>query len=424
MKPMNICVTVNSGYVRYLHIMLLSLYQNNDRGSIRLFVIQKDFTLKDRDIIKSLSSSYENEVVFIDAAPNAYHEFPSNLLREILFRLKIPEYLPKELDRVLLLDADLLVLNSINTLYEIELNDAYFAASPNMLGKGVVLERNRAWYPKDRMDWTHFNTGVLLYNLKKIREDLSQDWLFNKGKKYVNDILAPTFEEELINIEFGEHGILRIDPYKWNYIPSLYSYDIRDDYMIYGSNDEIKKNCTIMHFAQLSPWNQGVKNDAFKIWWEYAKQSDYYTELLEENYWRAEDYIKNIPNIAENAESKLRDIDFLLEDKRQRDFVENLKADQINRILVYGAGRIARCIDIALRDTDIDIVAYIDKTYRGMFCGKPEIGFEDIKKFDADVIIVSNGIYFNDVIRDLDTYTDIPIRRLDHYFTTEGRCSV
>lgn len=413
---MNICVTVNSLYLRYVYIMLMSLYRNNDNGSIRLYVIQKDFTPSDREVIKKLTSEYDNEVVFIDADSKEYEAFPPNFLREILFRLKVPEYLPQELDRVLLLDADLLVLNGIDELYGMPIDDAFFAAAPNMLGKGVVLERNRAWYPSDRKDWTHFNTGVLLYNLKKIRSELSERWLFDKGLEYKNSILAPTFEEELINIEFGEKKILRLDPARWNYIPSLYSYDIRDDYMLYGSSEEIKEKCSIMHFAQLSPWNAGQKNDSFKVWWEYAKQTPYYVELLEENYWRAEEYVKSIPNATESAEAKLRDIDYLLEEKRQEEFIGRLRADNIGRIIVYGAGRIARCIDIALRESEIEIVAYIDKTYRGKFCGKPEIGFEEICDHEADVIIVSNGRYYETVIRDLEPFTTMPIRKLEDFF--------
>lgn len=412
-EKINICLTVNSRYIRYTIIMLTSLYENNENGSINLYVVQRDFTDDDKRLVRDLTEQFSNTVEFIWADPDDYKEFAPNFLREILFRLKIPSYITEELDRVLMLDVDLVVNGNLRELYEMDFEDCCFAAAPNMLGKGVVLERNRDWYPKDRKDWTHYNTGVLLWNLKKLRSDYPKEFLMKKGLE--SGIVAPTFEEELINILFGEGKILPLRPEIWNYIPALYEYDIRDDYTIYGTNEELLKKCRIIHFAQLSPWNTGVKTDPFRIWWDYAKKTPYYLECLEEIYWATENYLRGIPNREARAEAKLRVIDLLLEPKRQKEFAGILKAEGCSKIIIYGAGRIARFIDVALRDTDVEIVCYVDKTYQGEFCNRPEIKPEEIGQYDADIVIVANSAYYDEVSKQLAQYTNIKVSALDRF---------
>ena len=73
---MNVCVTVNSKYEKYLFVMLQSLYENHAKGDIHLFVIQRDFTDFDKEDIRELSVEYKNKVTYIMAHPQKFDNFP------------------------------------------------------------------------------------------------------------------------------------------------------------------------------------------------------------------------------------------------------------------------------------------------------------------------------------------------------------
>ncbi len=410
-NKMNICVTVNSKYVRYLYVTLTSLYLNNKKGSINLVVLQRDFTEEDKDMVKTLTEKYHNTVEFVQVPDSDFAEYPTKYMREILFRLRVPEYMPDEWDRVLLLDADLIVNGDISELYYSIFKENYFAAAPDMFGKGVVWRDNRRWYPKDRMDWTHYNTGVLLYNLEGLRRDFPRDYLYAEGLN--SRIEAPTFEEELINVLFGEKGILPLQKEKWNYMPGLHSYDIREDYVIYKDNDEIEKNAHIIHFAQQNPWDRGKKTEAFRIWWKYAKKTPFYEEVLRETYWKTEEYLNSIDVSLENTESKLRDIDRLLDMYESGEFADLLESKGFKTILVYGAGRVSRIISLCLEKSNVTISCFIDKEKRGLFCGEKIIGIDEVSNCEGDAILVSNSVYIADIRQDLAGKTQIPIITID-----------
>lgn len=408
---MNICVTVNSRYIRYLYVMLTSLYENNVKSSVHLVVLQRDFTDEDKDTIRTLTEKYLNTVEFINVPDSDYLEYPAQYMREILFRLKVPEYMPDGWDRVLLLDADLIVNGDISDLYYSDFKDNYFAVAPDMFGKGVVWRENRRWYPKERTDWTHYNTGVLLYNLEGLRRDFPRGYLYDEGLK--SKIEAPTFEEELINVLFGEKGILPLQKEKWNYMPGLHAYDIREDYVIYKDNDEIEKNAHIMHFAQQNPWDKGKKTEAFRIWWKYAKKTPYYEEMLRETYWKAEEYVNSVDVLLENTESKLRDIDRLLDMYDSGGFAALLESKGYGSIIVYGAGRIARIISLCMEQSVVELRCFVDREKKGKFCGKNVVGIDDLSECKADIILVSNSVYIDEIRKDLKGKTTIPIITID-----------
>lgn len=424
---MNICVTVNSKYEKYLYVMLVSLYEVHDRGDISLYVIQRDFTENDKADIQDLTEEYGNDVTYIYADPNKFDNMPksdkgrNNLTLEIYFRLLIPEYLPKTIDRVLMLDVDIVVLRDLHELYEIDFAGKYLAAAPNMCHNGQIPDGWLDWYGKGRTNLTHYNTGILMWNLEAIRRDYPSEYIFKQAWKHPIDVA--TFEEELFNVVFGENDIREIPAEKYNYICTHEDMFEFPRFTSYGSNDELRKNCSIVHYAALNPWQAGKKNDKFLIWWDICKKTKYYQSILEESYCLSEKYIiqqeHDLRDDYENRITELNDnlsieskklyyVDVLLDEKYRSRVVERLRKLSCNKVVVYGAGRVARCLDNLFAGTEIDILCYIDKNYHGAFLGKRCVGLSDIDVYmrEADCIIISNPYYIDKIIEDLKVNTD------------------
>ena len=431
---MNICVTVNSKYERYLYIMLVSLYESHPQGSINLFVIQRDFTSEDKQDITELSHKYFNQVTYIKADPHKFdglrmsQKGRDNLSLEIYFRLLIPEFLPESVDRVLMLDVDIVVLGNLQELYNIDFSDCYLAAAPNMCHNGIIPEGWRKWYGVERKEFTHYNTGILLWNLQKIREELPKEYIFKEAWNHPIDVA--TFEEELFNVLFGEDGILEVPAEKYNYICTHEDVFDIPNFKVYKSNEEVKENVSIVHYAALNPWQGGIKNDKFKIWWEVCKKTKYYHQILEETYEIVESYLKKriaqeqdeakckineLTNKLELESKKLRYIDLLLEEDGRRKITERLRKLGWNRFVVYGASRIARCLANLFKDSEADILCYVDKNYQGIFLGKECVRIEQIKQYEslADCIIVSNPYYYDEIVSDVREHTELMILSVD-----------
>lgn len=445
---MNVCVTVNSKYEKYLFVMLQSLYENHAKGDIHLFVIQRDFTDFDKEDIRELSVEYKNKVTYIMAHPQKFDNFPvsntdrNNLSLEIYFRLLLPEYLPREIDRVLMLDVDIVVNRELRDLYNIDFQEHYLAAAPNMCRNFLVPEGWRVWYPKERKHWTHYNTGILMWNLKKIREDFPTEYIFHQGWKY--SINTATFEEELFNIVFGESGILPIPAETYNYICTHEKMFEQPNFHVYPDNETLKKNCAIVHYAALNPWQGGMKNEKFCFWWEMCKKTKYYHKLLEECYEESEQYLiryfKEIQekktefekrffemkSLLKREEQKLKYVDLLLDvDVRTRVLIK-LKKLSWNSIIIYGASRAARCLANLFAEGGIEIVCFVDKNYQGVFCGHTCVSIPEMVAYEtrADVIIISNSYYLAEIMKDLKSYADCVKVTLDELLEEEEECNM
>lgn len=47
--------------------------------------------------------------------------------------------------------------------------------------------------------------------------------------------------------------------------------------------EDVKKETTIVHFAGMKPWEgEYVHYDIEQLWWDYARLTPFYTELMEE----------------------------------------------------------------------------------------------------------------------------------------------
>ena len=93
----------------------------------------------------------------------------SYISRETYFRLLAADYLPESLDRILWLDADMVIDGDLSAFYHTDLTGYSVAACPHgAVMKGTMLEnceRIGIEYPEQ-----YFNAGVMLCNLQMWRE--------------------------------------------------------------------------------------------------------------------------------------------------------------------------------------------------------------------------------------------------------------
>ena len=157
-----------------LIIAMLSILKHT-KEPLHLFVltadlheINEDFVpLGEEERIKLASilkdANEKNEITLVDITDNYKREMlvganmDTNYTPYIFLRLFADEI--KEIpDKVLYLDADIVVYDDLKDLYNIDISDYDFAASKDYFGR---------WF----IDYRYLNSGVLLMNLKRMRKD-------------------------------------------------------------------------------------------------------------------------------------------------------------------------------------------------------------------------------------------------------------
>lgn len=130
-----------------------SVLKNTDVDKIYLLIEDDEFTEWLPNKCKCINVS--GQELFDPEGPN----YKSHWTYMAMMMCGLTKYIPDE--KVLYLDYDVLVLEDISELWDMDMTDYYFAA-------GIEPQRSRKNY-------TYCNTGVVMFNLDKLREDGKDD---------------------------------------------------------------------------------------------------------------------------------------------------------------------------------------------------------------------------------------------------------
>lgn len=309
MKPvMNVAIAINAKYVRYAYVMLSSLFSNNKNSEICVYILHGESLENGREILERLAEKYEQKVIFIkinnDMLSKRLPLNSPNWTIEIYYRLMLPELLPECIDRILYLDVDMIVNGSLTELYTIDFEDKLFCVCKDMSAKnGLTDIQNRLFTNLlSQGGFTYFNSGMMLWNIEKIRGKVGFHNYMQLIEKLDYEISAP--DQDLLNYMH------------WNQIKLVdeecYDLFARLAYNEGKGYDWVKENVTIIHFAGHKPWQaEALRYSTEQLWWDYAKISPFYTEMLEELVYDSiqtnfmDNYVKNILNENNQLRDKL-----------------------------------------------------------------------------------------------------------------------
>ena len=278
-----IVFAINNSYVKQLLTTINSiLYCSNPNDNYNFFVMHLDIDANNQKISRSYVNSLKNATIeFInmsDIVCNANLEkFMSRrenytyISPETYFRFYIPG-LFKQYEKILYLDADLIVLKDVSLLYKENIDDYYCAAVKDSFMMTCIRNQknNTSQYPNlsylqyfitvlGMKDYNYFNAGVLLFNLDKIRKDNIEQklWSFAKEKSPLE------FQDQDILNAVLEGNVKYVDP-KWNCLKG------------FG-----ELNPYIYHFVgPEKPWYYDKKfkynYNYINKWWDYYKSTPYF----------------------------------------------------------------------------------------------------------------------------------------------------
>ncbi len=265
----NLLVTLNSGYIKPLTVMLYSLMKSNPDEQFRLFVAHSSLTQADFEAIGNSIDSSRTTVEPITVSSELLNDAPilDRISKETYYRLLAIKYMPQDVEKVLYIDPDTLVINSITEFYSTELGEKYYAGAGHTYGAVAFYNRHRLRMNKGD---TYINAGILLMNLKAMRKAYTVEQIFDFIKKNQKKLYLA--DQDVLNMLYGSNALC-LDP-------CLINCDEKTCVRFCLTVNKVKAETLIIHFnGKYKPWKPKYVGIMKCFWDEYESelrgQSDY-----------------------------------------------------------------------------------------------------------------------------------------------------
>lgn len=274
-KEIPIFFSTDDNYIPFVTVAVRSIIDNSsDEYNYRVIVLNTG--LKPENEMKVKALEQENFKIDFVNITNKIERIADKLslrLRDyysnsIYLRLFIPS-LFKNYDKVLYLDADIVVIDDIAKLYNEDIGE-------NLLGvitdDVVNADTTLMKYTTDVFDLNpgeYFNSGILVMNLDGLRKEKIEEKFVHLLEEFNFDTVAP--DQDYLN--YLCKGKVKFLHKGWDRMPVIDKHFNDDDLHLIHYN--------MFH----KPWHyENVLYEEF--FWEYAKRTEFYDSMVQmrENY--------------------------------------------------------------------------------------------------------------------------------------------
>ena len=300
---MNIVLATDNNFVRHCSVVIRSIFRHNI--GVHIYILTEGLNDKNEQYLIGLGNDNSTVTIvnvpkfLVDNLPMSKHA-AAHLSIATYYRLFVTTLLPKSVDKVIYLDCDMVVLDSLNDLWNTDIADyALGAVYQNFEWSDYYCSWERLNIPRET---GYFNAGTLLMNLAYMRENDFQnkaiDFIHTYQTKIIShdqDVLNALFYGETLPIScmWNFTPLFESNKYKRFHFPTKYSRFIDE-----RNSKDFKP--VIIHFASKpKPWDYGCQS-SYRI---------YYYENLDKGYWGESVPNRNIMNwIKFNFINKIKDL--------------------------------------------------------------------------------------------------------------------
>lgn len=262
--PIPIIFITDEKYVMPTTVAITSIIENKKKStSYQIYILGKNLSSTSKNIIDKLKTN-NTEITIIDTSKEL--NFKSGVNTYVSTTACLKFYLPEilgNLKKVLYLDSDIIVQKDLTDLYETNISDYYLASCLDALATNISYDNY------------YFNSGVMLLNLEKMR----QDDIPNKLTEYKLSGNNTFMDQDAFN-NVCKNGT-KILPSRYNFLIMLMDPNSKQlDINLFDKDFDKKitknyKKCSIIHYAyKYKPWEYKLK-DTTKIFLKYYKKSPY-----------------------------------------------------------------------------------------------------------------------------------------------------
>ena len=263
---MNLLLTLDENYLLPCKVLLDSFFASNPtERDVAVYLLHSAIPDDKLEELAGFCSNFGAELKPITVDTALFENAPTSKRypKEMYYRLLSPLILPRELERVLYLDPDMLIVNPLRPLWELNLYGKTFAAAAHT---GLTEMANGINQVRLDTEHEYFNSGVMLIDLNAARKRVTAEDVFACVSEHEKELILP--DQDVFNILYGRET-QPIDDVLWNYDVRNYSkYLIRST----GKHDLnwVMGNTAVLHFCgKNKPWHEDYKNPFGMLYLHY-----------------------------------------------------------------------------------------------------------------------------------------------------------
>lgn len=221
---MNLMIVTNSKYLEPAYVMLTSLFLHHIEDEIVIYLPYEDLTEQElTELVQFVETIPGKKIYPLYIGTEFKQRVSSNsgINIETYYRILGVNLLPKEVERILYLDVDMVIKGSLWELYDMKVEGHPFVVCEDIFGKinGFHSENmERLGIPKA---YTYFNAGVMLFNVSYLREhDCVEEMLQSIYAKYTRyiyndqDVMNELYYDKLVYAGWDTYNC----PPAWYYL--------------------------------------------------------------------------------------------------------------------------------------------------------------------------------------------------------------
>lgn len=285
---MNILYTTNDIFCAKVGASICSIFENNkEMEEITVYIIGQAISDANKTHFQELADTYHRTITIVDLGDlKTFFPFDFDTLGwnpVVLARLVLDKLLPSDVDRILYLDGDTVTLRPVSDLYHTAMSDKVLCGCIE-----ATVSQNR----REELGMKHLpyiNSGMLLINLKKWREEHWGDTIISYYQEHGGKLFAP--DQDAINGALKENiGYL---PPKYNFYNIYWFYPYKflkkrmGDAYYYSKEvfDESLEHPTIIHYlGEERPWRKGNHHKFRKDYQHYLQLTPWKDDPEEEGW--------------------------------------------------------------------------------------------------------------------------------------------
>lgn len=289
---MNILVAANDGYIFPTKVMLMSLLDvEEEKETFQVYVLCSELSEKSIGELNGLNSD-RMRINYLRVPDELFENVPvyQYFSKEVYYRIIAYKLLPDDMDRIMWIDGDIVIIHSISKFYYQNIDDSMIVAIEDMLNGRNEEKKKKLNIPTEKL---YFSSGVMLYNLSRMRDVMDIDHIFNyiHNNKDVIEIV----DQDVLNALYYNQTKVIEKGFKYNYFVG--------ELPAKGEKSILEKISILHYCGSKKPWKKGYPYHGFEFFWKYAMRinKDYcnYPEIknsyfISHSKWLVKGYIKRI----------------------------------------------------------------------------------------------------------------------------------
>lgn len=298
-KNIDIFYCADNKFVPFLATSIASILKNSNYDeNIAIYVLNADITKENKELLNSLSSikSYRLEFLLIESNIFEGYKKPDYINSSaFLYRYLIPKIKPN-IKKALYLDCDTIIKQSLWELFNTNIKNYYIAGVEDFHWM-MAFKRLKI---NSSIKEPYFNSGVLLINCEKWREDK----LYTKLIEITNNLNPKVLEQldqDAINIVC--EGKKLVLPPKYNLLSCWNDNNMFTSYKYIDLEKDIKDPVIIHYSGPIKPWMEKFfpVDDFAWEWHRYVQLTPFYDKNFRKRVSkRCKELVKLEEEIKEN----------------------------------------------------------------------------------------------------------------------------